>query len=233
MYGKKSVCLCALVCLMASIPSANAQEEVVPAPKAPGAPVSSSFLGPLWQLVAPAGGSASISDGHLFLGVPGGSNHDTMLPTNQAVRVVQPIGNNNFDVSIKIDSLLVATEASTSQGIITLSSNEEFITFALTTDGSKIGLNLSAHVVADGVATTAVVSDTDFSPYHNPSYLRLRRTGNTYAAFYSIDGVDWTQAASFNDTKVPTSVGPFASNYNRIPADAVPVVMSVNWFKSR
>jgi hypothetical protein len=219
MYTKH---LCALICVLASISSAYAAEDAAPVPKAPGAPVSSSFLGPLWQVVAPAGGSAAISDGHLFLGVPGGSNHDTMLPTNQAVRVEQPIGNNNFDVSIKIDSVLVATEANTSQGIM-----------ALTTDGSKIGLNLSAHVVADGVATSTVVGDTEFSPYQNPMYLRLNRTGNTYRAFYSTDGVDWTLASGFNDTKVPTSVGLFASNYNRIPADAVPVVMSVNWFRSR
>jgi hypothetical protein len=74
----------------------------------------------LWQVVAPAGGSAAISDGHLFVGVPGGSNHDALLPTNQAVRVEQPVGNNNFDVSIKIDSVLVATEANTSQGIMAL-----------------------------------------------------------------------------------------------------------------
>jgi hypothetical protein len=95
-------------------------QDAVPDPKAPGVPVSSSFIGPLWQVVAPAGGSAAISDGHLFVGVPGGSDHDALLPTNQAVRVEQPVGNNNFDVSIKIDSVLVATEANTSQGIIGL-----------------------------------------------------------------------------------------------------------------
>ena len=233
MYTNKSGCLCALVCVLASISSAYAAEDAVPVPKAPGAPVSSSFLGPLWQPVAPAGGSAAISGGHLFLGVPGGSNHDTMLPTNQAVRAEQPIGNNNFDVSIKIDSVLVATEANTSQGIMALSDSENFITFALTTDGSRIGLNLSAHVVTDGVATSTLVGDTEFSPYQNPMYLRLRRTGNNYQAFYSTDGVNWTLASGFNDTKVPASVGLFASNYNRIPADAVPVVMSVNWFNSR
>ncbi len=233
MYTKKSGCFCALVCVLASMSSAYAAEDAAPIPKSPGAPVSSSFLGPLWQLVAPAGGSASISDGHLFLGVPGGSNHDTILPSNQAVRVVQPIGNNNFDVAIKIDSLLVAPEANTSQGIMALSDSENFITFALTTDGSKIGISLSAHVVADGVATSTLVGDHEFSPYQNPMCLRLTRTGSTYRAFYSTDGVNWTLASGFNDNKVPTSIGLFASNYNRIPADAVPVVMSVNWFISR
>ena len=57
----------------------------------------------------PNGGSASISNAHLFLGVPGGANHDTVSPSNQAVRVVQAIGNENFDVAIKIDSPIVPT----------------------------------------------------------------------------------------------------------------------------
>jgi hypothetical protein len=233
MYRNKSGSLCAVICVLASIPSAWAADDGVPVPKAPGAPIASSFTGPLWQLVAPAGGSASISDGHLFLGVPGGSNHDPLLPSNQAVRVVQPVGNNNFDVAIKIDTLLVATDANTGQGIMTVSNNEEFITFGLTTDGSKIGLNLSAHVVSDGVGTTVLVNVADFDAYQNPMYLRMNRTGSTYTAFYSTDGADWTQASRFNDSRVPTAVGLFASNYNRIPADAVPVVMSVNWFHSR
>ena len=41
--------------------------------------------------MTPVGGSASISNSHLFLGVPGGANHDPLLTSNQAVRVVQEI----------------------------------------------------------------------------------------------------------------------------------------------
>jgi hypothetical protein len=42
-------------------------------------------------------GPATVSNQHLFLNVPGGSNHDALNPPNQAVRVVQPIGNLDFD----------------------------------------------------------------------------------------------------------------------------------------
>ena len=61
-------------------------------------------------------------------------------------------------------------------------------------------------------------------------YLRLTKTGSAYVALYSFDGINFTQAASFTDTAAPTAIGPFASNYNDTPANAVPVVMSVNWF---
>jgi hypothetical protein len=198
-----------------------------PAPASPGAALPDTFLGPFWTLVTPAGGSASISNSHLFIGVPGGGNHDPFLPSNQAVRVVQAIGNEDFDVAVKIDSPLVATDGDTSQGLMVLSDNEDFLTFALVTNGTKIGLN--ARIVVRGVATT-VLDDTDFSSYQNPMYLRLTKARSAYVALYSVDGVNWVQAASFTDTAAPTSIGLFASNYSDTPANAVPVVMSVNWF---
>ena len=77
---------------------------------------------------------------------------------------------------------------------------------------------------------TTVLDDTDFSQYQNPIYLRVTKAGSAYVVFYSVDGASWTQAAGFTDTAAPTSVGLFASNYNDTPANAVPVVMSVNWF---
>jgi hypothetical protein len=198
-----------------------------PVPAIPGAPQPDGFAGPFWSLVTPAGGSASISNAHLFIGVPGGSNHDPLQPSNQAVRVVQAIGSEDFDVAIKIDSPLFATDANTSQGLMVLSDNADFITFALTTDGSKIGLN--AHSVSGGVAT-ALFEDSDFSQYQNPMYLRLTKSGSAYVALYSIDGVSWAQATSFTDTRATTCIGPFASNYNDNSANALPVAMSVNWF---
>jgi hypothetical protein len=201
-----------------------------PAPEAPGVALPDTFLGPFWKIVTPAGGSASISNSHLFLGVPGGGNHDPLLPSNQAVRVVQAIGNEDFDVAVKIDSPLFATDGNTSQGLMVLSGNEDFITFALTTDGTKVGLN--ARIVTGGAVTT-VLDDTDFSQYQNPMYLRITKARSAYVALYSVDGENWTQAASFTDVTTFGSIGPFASNYNSTPANATPVVMSVNWFDVR
>ncbi len=131
----------------------------------PGAPLASSFPGPLWEVVTPAGGTAAVANAHLTLNVPGGSNHDTLLPANNSVRVLQPIGNYNFDVAIKIDSPIVATDPGTSRGLMALADNEDFITFALVTDGTNI--SLTAHTVTGGVATT-VFNQASFNEYHNP-----------------------------------------------------------------
>ena len=108
-----------------------------------------------------------------------------------------------------------------------LSDDADFITYALTTDGTRIGLN--AHTVTGGVVST-VLEDSDLSQYKNPMYLRLTKSGSAYVALYSMDGANWTQAARFTDSSATTSIGLFASNYNSTPANAVPVVMSVNWF---
>jgi hypothetical protein len=217
----------------APVPATQSQLTALtpgPAPAAPGTALADTFLGPFWRTVAPAGGSASISNSHLFLGVPGGGNHDPLLPSNQAVRVVQRIGNEDFDVAVKIDSPLFAKDGNTSQGLMVLSGNEDFVTFALATDGTKVGLN--ARIVTGGVAAT-VLDDSDFSQYQNPMYLRITKVGSAYIALYSVDGENWTQAVSFTDATTFTSIGPFASNYNSTPANATPVVMSVNWFDVR
>jgi hypothetical protein len=227
MYGNRSQYFFAIVCwlgVMAVVPSAFAAG---PVPAVPAAPLSSSFPGPLWEVVAPMGGTAAVSNQHLFLNVPGGSNHDTLHPSNQAVRVVQPIGDQSFDVSIKIDSPVVATDTGTSQGLMVLADNENFITFALVTNGTNLGLSVQA--ITNGVAAT-VFDQASFNEYQNPMYLRLTRTGVSYEAYYSVDGVVWTHTAGFTDTRIPTLIGPFAGNYNPTPARAIPVVMAINWF---
>jgi Big-like domain-containing protein/beta-xylosidase-like protein len=210
-----------------SMPGPAGTLSAGPAPAAPGPALPDGFNGPFWRLQTPAGGAASISNSHLFLGVPGGANHDSLPPSNRAVRVMQEIGNQDFDVSIKIDSPLVASDASTGEGLMVLADDEDFITFALTTDGNNVGL--SVHTVTHGAAAT-ILEDTDFSQYQNPMYLQLSRTGSTYIAQYSVDGVSWSQVANFTYLTPATAIGPYASNYNANPANTVPVVMSVNWF---
>jgi hypothetical protein len=215
-----------LVCSLAMMLATQSASGGTAAPEQ-GTPLASSFPGPLWAVVAPKGGTAYVENAHLTLTVPGGSNHDALLPSNQALRVVQPIGNEDFDVSIKIDSPVVATATGTRQGLMVLADEQNFITFALETNGTNI--SLTAHKVSAGVAAT-VLDVVSFNEYHNPICLRLTRAGSTYTAYYSGDGVVWTQAVSFVDNSVPTLIGPFAGNYSRTPANAVPVVMAINWF---
>jgi Beta xylosidase C-terminal Concanavalin A-like domain len=199
-------------------------------PTSQGSPIEDVFLGPFWKLVSPVGGWASMSNDHLLLNVPGGSNHDTLAPVNNAVRVMQAIGNYNFDVSIKIDSTLVRTSAGTKEGLMVTSDAKHSITFEVAADGTN--LHLSAETVASGLATV-LLDIANFRQYQSPMYLRLSRAGSAYIAYYSIDGANWIQATSFTYTRMPTSIGLFGGNYNASPAAANPVVMSVDWFHAQ
>src|ERR1700691_2213705 len=152
MYRNRSQYLFAIIASLAMGAAAQSASANSPLPGVPGAPLASSFPGPLWDVVAPRGGAATVSNQHLFLNVPGGSNHDALHASNQAVRVVQPIGDQDFDVSIKIDSPVVATDAGTSQGLMVLADNENFITFALVTNGTNLAL--SVQTVTDGTVAT-------------------------------------------------------------------------------
>jgi hypothetical protein len=228
MYRNRSQVFFAIIASLAIGAVAQSASLNSPLPGLPGAPLASSFPGPLWEVVAPRGGAASVSNQHLFLNVPGGSNHDALIPSNQAIRVVQPIANLDFDVSIRIDSPVLARDENTSRGLMVLADNQNFLTFALMTDGTHLGL--SVHTVSNGVAAT-VFEEVNFDEYQNPMYLRLTRTGVAYIAYYSVDGVVWVQAAGFTYARVPTLIGPFAGNYNPTPTRAVRVVMAIHFFK--
>jgi hypothetical protein len=227
MFRNKSLLVLAACLAISLAGTAQSTEVVGPAPAPPKEPLSSSFAGPLWQVVAPIGGSASTSNEHLYLNLPGGSNHDTAIPSNQSLRVLQPIGNQDFDVSIKIDTPVTAADETTSRGLMVVMDSQNFVTLALVTDGTNLGLKVQS--VAHGDPTT-VMHLTSFNEYRNPMYLRITRTGDVYVAYDSVDGVVWSQAATFTDSRVPDSIGPFAANYNGNPAHAVPVVMAINWF---
>jgi Beta xylosidase C-terminal Concanavalin A-like domain len=203
---------------------------LISGPTSQGSPIEDVFLGPFWKLVSPVGGWASMSNDHLLLNVPGGSNHDTLAPVNQAVRVMQAISNYNFDVSIKIDSTLVATNQGTKEGLMVTSDASHSVTFEVAADGTNI--HLSAETIASGSATV-LLDITNFGQYQSPMYLRLSRAGSAYVAYYSTDGSNWIRATNFTYTRMPTSIGLFGSNYNASPAAANPVAMSVDWFHAQ
>jgi hypothetical protein len=142
---------------------------------------------------------------------------------------MQAIGNDNFDVAVKIDSTLAAVNEGAKEGLMVTSGSADYICFELAADGTNI--HLSAETVAVGLATV-VLDTTTLTQVQGPMYLRLSRIGSAYIAYYSVDGANWTQATSFTDTKIPASIGLFGSNYNASPSMANPVTISVNWFHS-
>ncbi len=71
----------------------------------------------------------AVSNGELVLTVPAGSNHDAAVPALDAVQVIQPISNTNFDVAVKIDSTLVAATKYYGQGLMVEGDAKDYIRF--------------------------------------------------------------------------------------------------------
>ncbi len=211
--------------------SATGTASYTYSPVISGSPVSDEFNGSslntaLWQVEAPVGGSATVSNGELVITVPGGSNHDAFVPALDAVQVVQPIGNVNFDVAVKIDSTLAAATQYYGQGLLVEGDASDYIRFGVGAGGS---IGLGANTIVSGNQSTPFQSQP-FSSYAVPTYLRLTRVGSTYTGYWSTDGVNWNEAGSFNDSMVVTGLAPYAWNYSVTPSNAPALTATFDWF---
>ncbi len=222
-YSPLSYCLL-LASVMASVFASTAMAQSPVADDFNGASLNTS----LWTVEAPVGGSAAVSNGHLLITVPGGSNHDAVTPALDAVQVVQQISNANFDVNVKIDSTLAASGQYSGNGILVEGDAHDYIRFEISANGSRIAL--SANTIIAGTQTQKFLV-APFSGYVVPTYLRLNRTGSTYTAYYSADGTNWTQAGSFADSSLTvTGLALYGSNYQSNPSNAPAITPSFDWF---
>ena len=204
-------------------------------PATSGSPVSDEFTTTglntsLWQVRAPAGGSATVSNGELQINVPGGSNHDPYVPALDAVQVVQPISNVDFDVAVKIDSTLTPSNQYYGYGLLVEGDAGDYVRYEVGSGGGATTLTVST--ITGGTQTTRAQINP-FSQYAVPTYLRMQRAGATFTAYWSTDGQTWNQLASFSDSLAVTGLAPYASNYNATPSQATAITALFDWFHNR
>ena len=200
-------------------------------PVTSGTPLSDEFSAgglntAVWQVVAPVGGSAAVSNGELVLTVPGGSNHDAAVPALDAVQVIQPISNTNFDVAVKIDSSLVAATQYYGQGLMVEGDAKDYIRFEVEAGGT---VNLGVGTITGGLSASKFQLKP-FSGFAVPTYLRMTRVGTTFTAYWSADGVTWNQVGAFTDNLVVTGLAPYAWNYSPTPSQAPALTATFDWF---
>ena len=212
--------------------SAQGSASYTYSPVTSGTPASDEFNETslntaVWQVSAPVGGSAALSNGELVITVPGGSNHDAAVPALDAVQVIQSISNVNFDVAVKIDSTLSAASKYYGQGLMVEGDAKNYIRFEVNAGGTSVGLSLGTIIAG---VDTAKVRISPFSSYAVPTYLRMTRVGSTYTAYWSTDGTTWNQVGTFTDSLVVTGLAPYATNYNSTPSNAPALTATFDWF---
>ena len=175
---------------------------------------NSTSLGSQWTFVNPAGdGSFALTgtgteDAYLELDVPTG-RHDLWRNNKNAVRVMQPAANEDFELEVKFDS--EPSQTSQMQGILVEQDQNDWIRFDALYKGST--LRMFAPVTVDGSSTTKINVGV---PTESASYLRVERQGDLWTLDYSGDGASWTTAGSFSQALDVAEVGPFAGNAGRL-----------------
>jgi hypothetical protein len=139
------------------------------------------------------------------LTVPAGVDHDIWEDGINANRIVQPLAAGDFEAEVKFASEMDSLYQT--RGIIVESSVAgDALRFEILHDGMTYYL-FGASIVG-GVGTYNTYLDIGVN---NPTYMRVKRTGNTWTHSYSFDGTNW-EGDTFTLAFAGNRIGPYAGN---------------------
>ena len=169
----------------------------------------------LWAFVNPLDDATlSVNGSQLTIAIPAGVPHDVWAGGNFGPRVIQSIPNSNFEVQLKFETSM--NQQNQMSGLMVEENNSNFMRFDFLYDGSSLRVFSASFV---GGNPTTQINTSIGGASVTPLYLRVNRTGNTWSASYSFDGINWTVAGSYSHTITVRSVGPFfATSGSNSPA---------------
>ena len=156
--------------------------------------------------INPAGdGTFKVDGTHLLITVPEGATHNLWTDNKNAPRVMQEADNVDFEYIVKFDSTV--TQTAQMQGILIEQDAQNFARFDFEYNE---GVKAYAATFENGASRKRISIDI------NPAdavYLRVMRVGVRWFMHYSPNGVDWTEAGSFNNYILNiATAGVFAGN---------------------
>jgi IPT/TIG domain len=178
---------------------------------AAGGPVSDDFhgstLNPMWTFFAACCGYSKMTGNDVVLVVPGVTTHD-IFGVNQAVGLLQPISNVDFEVETKFDALV--TQGEQVEGVLVEQDGLNYIWFGVYNDGTTP--RLYAFITTNGKATIQYNNAITFHVGAKSMWIRVNRTGSTWTQSWSNDGTTFTKAAPFSAQLTATAIGPGAGD---------------------
>ena len=196
-----------------------------------GGPVSDSFDGSslnssVWTFLNPVGdGSFTTPGGSLQLTAPAGADHEPDFGgVDNAVRVMQAMGNVDFNVTVKFDS--IPTQTLQEQGVIVQQDTSNWLRFHFASYQGTLGI--AADRIQAG-AESSLFSSNISAAGASSLWMRIQRTGNSWVVTWSSDGITYNSGGSFTQTITASSIGPFAGNFGS-PAPAMTAI--VDYFQS-
>jgi peptidoglycan/xylan/chitin deacetylase (PgdA/CDA1 family)/regulation of enolase protein 1 (concanavalin A-like superfamily) len=167
----------------------------------------------VWTLTDPVGGGAATltgigtADALLLLSVPAGPSHDVWTDGNNAVRVMQPATNGDFEIQARFQSQYSAGYQM--QGLLVEQDDGRFLRFDSNFDGAKPFL--FAATFNGGAVNIRKSQDVTLG---GSVWLAIKRAGNQWTLSYSADGANWAAFTSFSDVFTVSRVGVFAGNFS-------------------
>jgi hypothetical protein len=165
----------------------------------------------LWTIVNPLddAGFALVGtntpNARLQISVPAGVEHFVEASGITAPHVLQAVGDVDFTVVVKYDSLPAAQYQE--QGVLVQQDSDTYLRFDFYSDGTS--LKLYGAIYHDG---SRQVIRNGTVPNSAPAYLRLNRAGDHWIVDYSFNGTSWTPAAAFDYPMTVAAAGPFVGN---------------------
>ena len=165
----------------------------------------------LWQFIDPLGdGSVAMTGSQVSISVPAGTNHDVWSDGNLAPRIIQYVGNIDFEIEVKFDSDL--SEAYQLEGVLVEQDDDSFLRFDFYTDGSLTRIHCASFTNGQSTRIYKYVISSGA-----PRYMRVKREGDTWIQSYSYDGTTWNVLPSFTFSMQMNDIGLFSGNAGSNP----------------
>jgi len=169
---------------------------------------SSGTLNPgLWTFVNPLSDSTAVVVGQVLqISVPGEAQHRFYPPEKNGVRVMQAVGDTDFEVEVKFDS--APSQQYQEQGLLVDQDADNYLAYEVYSDGTTV--NALVRNIAGGGITFPVAASLTAAQAHY--YLRVGRVGNDWTFKYSYDGVGWVTAGTLTQSMTVGGIGVYAAN---------------------
>jgi len=168
-----------------------------------------------WLYLDPlGGGSLDPTGSQLVLDVPAGEHY--FRASNDTVRLMQPIVDEDFVMEVKFDSL--PTQKYQVQGILVEQDSQTSLRFEIYSDGSQLYLQAGHYANAKtNLKYHQPLTLPESHKVSGPVYLRVARVGQQWTFSTSVDGVVWQLADSFANPLMANEVGVYAGNTGSAP----------------
>lgn len=176
----------------------------------------------LWTFIDPLkDANVNMTGNQCAISVSSAYSHDiwgtSSIPfSNTTARIMQNVNNVDFEIIVKFDSDV--SLAYQQQGIIIEQDENDLLRLEFLSDG--INTNIFAATFADGIVEVKKNSPICAIGI-TPLYMKVKRISNQWQQFYSLDGINWTEAIAFYHNLFVTSIGLYAGNSEGTPHTAL------------